>query len=131
MVSWKNLSFRGGGGGSMKDQYIGGRRLPKKGVLPKKGSWTICRFKGESLARKRGGGDDTPIHTMWNMRSQWGIYLHKANNRNTRTRCEIWSKLTIKTLCFNVSIVNFEHAIADWETLNYLSMIFSFFVNII
>ena len=26
-----------------------------------------------------------------------GIYLMKGNNRNTRTRCEICSKLTIKT----------------------------------
>ena len=26
-----------------------------------------------------------------------GIYLFKVNNRNTRTRCEICSKLTIKT----------------------------------
>ena len=26
-----------------------------------------------------------------------GIYLLKVNNRNTRTRCEIFSKLTIKT----------------------------------
>ena len=25
-----------------------------------------------------------------------GIYLLKVNNRNTRTRCEIFSKLTIK-----------------------------------
>ena len=31
---------------------------------------------------------------------QAGIYLLKANNRNTRTRCEICSKLTIK---FNVN----------------------------
>ena len=35
-----------------------------------------------------------------------GIYLLKVNNRNTRTRCEICSKLTIKT---GVFIVNFEH----------------------
>ena len=27
-----------------------------------------------------------------------GIYLFKVNNRNTRTRCEICSKLTIETL---------------------------------
>ena len=27
-----------------------------------------------------------------------GIYLLKVNNRNTRTRCEICPKLTIKTL---------------------------------
>ena len=44
-----------------------------------------------------------------------GIYLLKVNNRNTRTRCEICSKLTIKTperhqrRCSGVFIVNFEH----------------------
>ena len=30
-------------------------------------------------------------------RTPAGIYLLKVNNRNTRTRCEICSKLTIKT----------------------------------
>ena len=68
-----------------------------------------------------------------------GIYLLKVNNRNTRTRCKICSKLTIKSpkrhqndaiglvlvcllLTLNilhtysiVSIVNFEHVIAGWE----------------
>ena len=49
-----------------------------------------------------------------------GIYLLKVNNRNTRTRCEICSKLTIKILwtyfipCSSVSIFNFEHVIAGW-----------------
>ena len=62
------------------------------------------------------------------------IYMFKVNNRNTRTRCEIYSKLTIKTpeqrlasfwyLCYlwtyftpcsSVSFVNVEHVIADWE----------------
>ena len=55
-----------------------------------------------------------------------GIYLLKVNNRNTRTRCEICSNLTIKipvgrsgifivklwtyfTPCSTVSIVDFEH----------------------
>ena len=43
-----------------------------------------------------------------------GIYLFKVKNRNTRARCEICSKLTIKTperrWCrFGVSIFNFEH----------------------
>ena len=43
-----------------------------------------------------------------------GIYLLKVNNRNTRTRCEICSKLTIKTpeqrwRCSGVFMVNFEH----------------------
>ena len=43
------------------------------------------------------------------------IYLLKVNNRNTRTRCEICSKLTIKTperrqqRRSGVFILNFEH----------------------
>ena len=37
-----------------------------------------------------------------------GIYQLKVNNRNTRARCEICSKLTIKTPD------NFEHVNADW-----------------
>ena len=43
------------------------------------------------------------------------ICLFKGNNRNTRKRCEICSKLTIKTseqhhtCCSAVFIVNFEH----------------------
>ena len=44
-----------------------------------------------------------------------GIYLFKVNNRNTRTKCEICSKLTINTperrqwRRSGVFIVNFEH----------------------
>ena len=44
-----------------------------------------------------------------------GIYLLKGNNRNTRTRCEICSKLTMMTRerrqwrCSGVFIVNLEH----------------------
>ena len=44
-----------------------------------------------------------------------GIYLCKVNNRNTRTRCEICSKLTIKIperrqwRRSGIFIVNFEH----------------------
>ena len=44
-----------------------------------------------------------------------GIYLFKINNRNTRTRCKICSKLIIKTIerrqwrRFGVFIVNLEH----------------------
>ena len=34
-----------------------------------------------------------------------GIYLLKCSNRNTGTRCE---------LCSSVSIVNFEHVISGW-----------------
>ena len=40
-----------------------------------------------------------------------GNYMFKVNNNNTRTRCEIYSKLTIKTpdIFSPVFIVNFEH----------------------
>ena len=43
-----------------------------------------------------------------------GFYLFKVNNRNTRTRCEICSKLTIKIperrrRCSGIFIINFEH----------------------
>ena len=57
-----------------------------------------------------------------------GIYLFEVNNRNTGTRCEIYSKLTIKVvlvsllLILNVfhtlfqSIVNFKQVNAGWDT---------------
>ena len=44
-----------------------------------------------------------------------GNCMFKVNNRNTRTRCEIWSKLTIKIpkrhqwRRSGIFIVNFEH----------------------
>ena len=44
-----------------------------------------------------------------------GIYLLKVINRNTRTRCEIWSKLLVKTperwhwRRSSIFILNFEH----------------------
>ena len=55
----------------------------------------------------------TPLS--WNRNNQAGIYLLKVNNRNTRTRCDICSKLTINTPerhhCRRAGffIVNFEH----------------------
>ena len=66
------------------------------------------------------------------------IYLLKVNNRNTRTSCEIYSKLTIKTperphwrcsgvfivnfernfsSCSSISIVNFAQVIAGWDVI--------------
>ena len=59
-----------------------------------------------------------------------GNYMFKVNNRNTITRCEICSKLTIKTRepyftpCYSVCIVNCEDVIAGWVTyLFYLDSI--------
>ena len=48
------------------------------------------------------------------------IYLLKVNNKNTRTRCEICSKLTIKTperrqWRRSGVFANFEHVIDGWE----------------
>ena len=58
-----------------------------------------------------------------------GIYLLKVNNKNTRARCEICSKLTKRhvlvslsltwtyfTPCSIAFIVNFEQVNADWGT---------------
>ena len=58
------------------------------------------------------------------------IYLLKVNTKNTRTRCEICSKVTIKipercqrrqyfAPCSSVSVVNFEHVIAGWARVNF------------
>ena len=48
-----------------------------------------------------------------NLQLRAGIYLLKVNNRNNRARCEMCSKLTIKTpelrRPFGVFIVNFEY----------------------
>ena len=43
--------------------------------------------------------------------------MFKVNNRITRTRCEICSKLTIK-IRRHVSIVNFEQVNAGWDYSN-------------
>ena len=58
--------------------------------------------------------------TTWFRKSlNWHIF--KVNNRNTRTRCEMSWKLTIKTPewchwhCSGVFIVNFEQVKASWE----------------
>ena len=56
-------------------------------------------------------------------------YMFKVNNRNTRTNCDICSKLTIKTpeRCHwrrsGVFIVNFEH-------ISFLVLVFLFFEQV-
>ena len=60
-----------------------------------------------------------------------GIYLLKVNNKNTRTKCEICSKLTIKTpdrRCSNLT-VNFEQRrsgvfIVHFEYISHLVLVF-------
>ena len=49
--------------------------------------------------------------------------MFKINNRNTRTRCEIFSNLIIKTperrQWQGISTVNFEQVNAGWEKVNF------------
>ena len=48
------------------------------------------------------------------------IYLLKVNNRNTRKRCEICSKLTIKTLLKSVSLTRLSNVFIDeFEQVNH------------
>ena len=42
-----------------------------------------------------------------------GIYLLNINNRNSRTRCEICSKLRTSRRS-GIFIVDFEHAVSGW-----------------
>ena len=52
-----------------------------------------------------------------------GIYMFKVNNRNTRTRCKICSKLNnFEHISHLVSIVNFEQVNAGWEYPNAVSV---------
>ena len=56
----------------------------------------------------------------WRFLWKPGFYRFKINNGNTKTRCEISSKLTIKvsfTSCSSVFIVNFEQVNAGWPNV--------------
>ena len=52
------------------------------------------------------------------------LYLFKVNSKNTIKRCEICSKLTIKTHftpCSSISIVDFERLNVSWDLSNQTS----------
>ena len=78
--------------------------------------WNLILIRGLATLLKRG-----VFHTgvfPWILRNllySANIYLLKVSNRNTRKRCEIWPKLTIKTSEWRhwrrsgVFIVRFEH----------------------
>ena len=71
----------------------------------------IMNGDGSELPELSDQKDDNPAH----------IYFPKVNHRHTKVRCEICSKLEIKTPEQHlwrhsaVFIVNFEHAITHWE----------------
>ena len=48
------------------------------------------------------------------MSLQHGISMLKANNRNTRKRCEKCSKLTTRATGVFIDIDHFEHVNASW-----------------
>ena len=50
MGVYRKIQFLVGGGGSHKTNTQGG------GELPKKGAWSVCRFKGWGTGQKRGSG---------------------------------------------------------------------------
>ena len=62
------------------------------------------------------------------------VGMFKVNNRNTRTRCKICSKLTIKTPerrhFPSASIVNFEHVPVGWVLIYVLSKAFFWMLEI-
>ena len=86
-------------------------------------SHTLCNLIGNTISgssksfehdlQKLGGKKSPKMFKTWLLLAN--IYLFKINYRNTRKRCKICSKLTIKTLerChwrrFGSFIVNFEH----------------------
>ena len=49
------------------------------------------------------------MYTLFFISIPVGNYMFKVNNRNSRARCEICSKLTIKNERSGVFIVNIEH----------------------
>ena len=64
-----------------------------------------------------------------------GNYMFKVNNRNSRTRCEICSKLTIKIperrqlrRC-GIFIVNFEHIIDSWVVGSHLQILLKYYAD--
>ena len=80
-------------------------------VFPQKGLGFICFMAAKPLRE-----DSLLVTTnLTSVPVPVDIYLLKGNNRNTRTRCEICSKLTIKTpeRCHwrrsGVSVANSEH----------------------
>ena len=54
------------------------------------------------------------MYVIWH---EAGIYLFKVNNRNIRTRCEICSTLTIKTLAIGVVLVSLLLTLNIFHTL--------------
>ena len=114
------------------------RKLKVSGSFPRgrpRKTWSVVirsnlieRKVNMEIAKDRNGFRSLIRNRLINARmenSPGGIYLFKVNNRNIRKRCEICSKLTIEapeqhqyfTPYSSVSIFNFEHVIAGWDTL--------------
>ena len=115
-VHWKIWVLRRG---LTKNQYREGDCL-KSG-----GAWTVCRFKGEGLARKRGwcfwGGVDTPMHTMYIVSENekmgfwydcfpnilWTVLV--ASIPNLQLMSNVWRKLKVDCHTTTKALSHFEH----------------------
>ena len=85
----------------------------------------IIKKQKQKKKRKK---NKSPKENKTNQLSPANNYLFKVNNRNIRKRCEICSKLTIKTpgrcpwIRFDVFIVHFEHMLAFSTWISCLSL---------
>ena len=68
--------------------------LPDSLYISDEKTFNELEFSSERVVQYRHEGVGSGKFYQWTLR---GIYLLKVNNRNTRARCEICSKLTIKT----------------------------------
>ena len=99
--------------------------LLKKSLME---NFFICAVNSETALKK--SSSPAGIYLLVNNKvNKVNNKVSKVNNRNTRTRCEMCSKLKIKTAerrqwnifpltyftpCSIVFVGNFEHEIADW-----------------
>ena len=97
------------------DKHINTMHIIKPDRLISNSTMEKCTHMQEMKQPVRGRALNTEERNWF---SPARIYLLKVNNRNTRTSCKIWSKLTIKTpeprrwrqwRQSDVFIVNFEH----------------------
>ena len=89
---WK-IRLLGEGEGSPKTNV--------KGELPKRGAWTVCRFKGK-LGKKMGVGVvgvDTPTHTMWRLSS-----ILKTSNKSVWNNVFWYVKVHIFWKCIQYTM---------------------------
>ena len=124
----------------------------RKVIKPCAAGQKLCFFPSGSLERDFKTTNKNLVSASQSLLNTAGNYMFKVNNRNTVTRCEIYSELTIKiperrhwhrsgtfvvnfeqlwtyfTPCSSVSIVNFEQVNAGWEDSPKLAFIVAMYI---